>query len=321
MYKRRNNVLLFYIENSINMKSFITIFSIAFAFFSAVSALPCETNCDHSSSETSSAFNAQQTGVSECVHGAYECQGFDVAQCNWGQWIVTECGKDTQCMPDDFECIPLDQWSALYSQIHPETTQTTESSSAFSAPLQTPEPMPCSVNGQFECQGNDVAQCNLGTWYVIPCANGTRCVPDDFECVPEDQYSAVFSQVHPTSSDSSSCTDMSSTDSSSTDSSSTDSSSTDSSSTDSSSTDSSSTDSSSCTSSTDSALAAPSPTAEPVACDTNGEFQCQGNDVAQCNIDTWNVITCPDNTKCMPDDFECVPVDQWQSVYDSIPHA
>src|SRR5947209_19978353 len=53
------------------------------------------------------------------------------------------------------------------------------------------------THGQYACIGDDTAVCNWGNWYVTACGQGNRCMPDDYECVPESQYDSVYSMLHP----------------------------------------------------------------------------------------------------------------------------
>lgn len=56
------------------------------------------------------------------------------------------------------------------------------------------------VTGQFECADGGVNQCNHGVWIQIAkCPDGSTCVPNDYECVPDSDYERVNQQVNPTS--------------------------------------------------------------------------------------------------------------------------
>lgn len=55
------------------------------------------------------------------------------------------------------------------------------------------------TNGDFQCAAGGIQQCNLGNWITLAiCPDGTTCMPNDFECVPNEQFSAVFSATNPT---------------------------------------------------------------------------------------------------------------------------
>jgi hypothetical protein len=140
---------------------------------------PCSDNSDNSDNGT---LGATQGGV--CTHGQWECQGNDVAQCNWGQWNVISCGDGTRCVPNDWECVAEANWQDVYNQANPATTS---SSSVLSAPSPTATPVAPSgscQNGEFRCYGDDVIQCNIDHWIIWPCATGTSCKENDWECIP-----------------------------------------------------------------------------------------------------------------------------------------
>ena len=52
-------------------------------------------------------------------------------------------------------------------------------------------------HGEYSCQGSDTAVCNWGIWSITECLHGTRCVPGDWECVPESDWQRVFEQTNP----------------------------------------------------------------------------------------------------------------------------
>ena len=53
------------------------------------------------------------------------------------------------------------------------------------------------VTGSFECANGGVNQCQHGLWINIAvCPEGSTCMPNDWECVPNDRFEAVFSQVN-----------------------------------------------------------------------------------------------------------------------------
>ncbi len=141
-------------------------------------------------------------------------------------------------------------------------------------PLQAPGPDggEC-VHGEYACLEGNTAVCNWGTWSVTECGAGTRCVPNDWECVPESDWDRVFEQVNPPKTE------------------------------------------------TSSVFNAPAPTEVPQPPEgpcTNGEFQCYGNDIIQCNLGNWVLHQCGEGTKCMDNDFECIPLDQYEEVFNRI---
>src|SRR6478609_5035279 len=66
-------------------------------------------------------------------------------------------------------------------------------------PLQSVNPLhgqACTTHGDKQCLGNDFGQCNWGIWDVKTCMEGTRCVPNDFQCVPLADWDRVNEQVN-----------------------------------------------------------------------------------------------------------------------------
>lgn len=129
---------------------------------------------------------------SVCEHGSWKCQFGNVAQCNWGKWIVYECTNGTRCVESDWECVTELDYTRVYNLFNP--TPTTETYSTPS-PTLSPPTGSC-TNGEFQCYGDHVIQCNIDHWVIWPCAVGTKCVPNDYECIPFGDWDRVFSQVN-----------------------------------------------------------------------------------------------------------------------------
>jgi len=54
------------------------------------------------------------------------------------------------------------------------------------------------------------------------------------------------------------------------------------------------------------------------SCDENGSMMCLGNDFGTCNYGKWHVIDCLGDTACMPNDFQCVPLSDWNRVNEQV---
>lgn len=142
-------------------------------------------------------------------------------------------------------------------------------------PLQAPGGVDASIvcsHGEWMCGENSVMQCNWGQWHTYECTEGTRCVPNDWECVFDSEYDRIYELFNP---------------------------------------------------STTSVLqAAPTPAAPvlvaPEGPCVNGEFMCYLDSVIQCNIDHWVLWPCATGTKCMENDYECIPLSQWDATNELI---
>ena len=91
-----------------------------FAFIGMASALP--TGCEEPSTPPPPCEEEPLGGSNEeavCNHGDYTCLGNDSAVCNWGQWVVTECGEGTRCLPYDWECVRVEEWDAWLERVSP----------------------------------------------------------------------------------------------------------------------------------------------------------------------------------------------------------
>ncbi|CAM6055127.1 unnamed protein product [Sphagnum tenellum] len=51
---------------------------------------------------------------------------------------------------------------------------------------------------------------------------------------------------------------------------------------------------------------------------THGDYTCIGNDSAVCNWGQWVVTTCGDGMRCLPYDWECVPVSDYDSLVQEV---
>lgn len=183
------------------------------ALVGCASAMPCQSG-ECSSMDTPLAAAPAPTPAlptapeGSCTNGEFQCFGDHIIQCNLGSWVIWHCGAETSCVPNDFECVPADRWSAVSAQAASASLAMASAAapatpSVFSAPTPAPAPVAPAgscTNGEFQCYGDHVIQCNLGSWIIWPCASGTACVPNDFECVPQENWSAVYSQVNPISS-------------------------------------------------------------------------------------------------------------------------
>jgi hypothetical protein len=182
--------------------------------------------------------NVPQIPTGNCTNGAFECVGDVVFQCNLGTWVLNNnCRSQGLVCNADFECV------------HPG-----DSSLNTMIPLRSPNiqtPLGSCTNGAFECVGDVVFQCNLGTWVLNNnCRNQGLVCNADFEC------------VHPN--DSSLNTTVQ--------------------------------------------LRTPNvPPQPPTDSCTNGAFECVGDVVFQCNLGTWVLNNnCRSQGLVCNADFECV---------------
>lgn len=53
-------------------------------------------------------------------------------------------------------------------------------------------------------------------------------------------------------------------------------------------------------------------------CDTEGQLQCLGADFGQCNYGKWHVIDCLNDSACVPNDYQCVPLSDWDRVNEQV---
>lgn len=53
-------------------------------------------------------------------------------------------------------------------------------------------------------------------------------------------------------------------------------------------------------------------------CATHGEKQCLGDDFGHCNWGTWTVYDCGEGTSCVPNDYQCIPVADWDRVNEQV---
>jgi hypothetical protein len=66
------------------------------------------------------------------------------------------------------------------------------------APEAPPVKQSCSEVGKYACLGNDSAVCNVDmTWAITKCGDGTRCMPDDYECIPNSDWDRWYEVLHP----------------------------------------------------------------------------------------------------------------------------
>lgn len=156
------------------------------------------------------------SNAQECVDNTFQCGvGNTVQQCSFQKWItIATCSVGTKCLPNDYECIPLDQYDSLYSLLNSKTTETpfvTSTTStmslstvcnstltATSTPTLVGVPsFECSVENSFQCANNGVEQCAFGKWvHLADCPSGTTCMPNDYECIPNDLFSTFFSLIN-----------------------------------------------------------------------------------------------------------------------------
>jgi len=113
-----------------------------------------------------------------CSLGEYACEGTDLAQCNYGQWVVWGCPTGTRCVEYDWECVPEADYDRVAS-----AASSVYSATATPTATPTPPPGPC-TSGSFQCYGNDVIQCDQGNWILWPCPSTSSCAELDYECVP-----------------------------------------------------------------------------------------------------------------------------------------
>jgi uncharacterized low-complexity protein len=182
---------------------------LAAALFATASARPCHgPQCEEETVVSSPALPTAPEGA--CTNGEFQCFGDHIIQCNLGTWVIWHCGSGTACVPNDYECVPADRWDAVSAQAASAVAAMSAAHapvatrSIYSAPTPVAAPSPpegSCVTGEFQCYGDHIIQCNHESWIIWPCASGTACVPNDYECVPHDRWSAVFSQVNPTSTD------------------------------------------------------------------------------------------------------------------------
>ena len=178
-----------------------------------------------------------------CTNGAFECIGNVVYQCNIDSWVVNaDCGSAGLVCNFDHECVNPGDWSL---NIPPPVLGTPE------VPDVPSPPSGSCTNGAFECVGDVVYQCNIDTWVSnADCYSQGLVCNFDFECVDPGDWSL---EIPP--------------------------------------------------------LTVPEP---PTGTCTNGAFECIGNVVYQCNIDTWVVnADCGSQGLMCNFDYECVYPGDW----------
>lgn len=149
-----------------------------------------------------------------CKDGEWACTpgGTKALQCSFGKWLLNnDCeAQNLKCLPNDYECIPKDDWrfgtptttscpapsTKTVTNYKTKTVTDHETITKFktktvtksaTCPTTTPPlgtPNEC-VTGSFRCHGQEVHQCNHGSWVTIAtCAPDLFCLPNDYECVP-----------------------------------------------------------------------------------------------------------------------------------------
>ena len=133
-----------------------------------------------------------------CTTGEFQCYEDNIIQCAHEKWVGWRCMEGTRCVPKDYECVPLERYEEVWSQVNEQPTPVPTVSDELYSALETPTGS-CEL-GQFACHtvGNQsaVAQCNYGEWVLWPCVKGTKCLESgDYECVQEERWNDVKSQI------------------------------------------------------------------------------------------------------------------------------
>lgn len=140
--------------------------------------------------------------IQQCIHGEFRCNEYNntsfTERCDHGTWFSFPCAVGTKCLGcSDFECIETanGQYDLYKAQLCVEEKKDCEKTNLHIYPVIEP---PCD-HGSFRCTNNSTDRCDWGVWYAFPCAIGTKCLDcaNDYECVLEDQYDSLKSQLCP----------------------------------------------------------------------------------------------------------------------------